>query len=156
MGRSARVLGRPRHTLEAADAHDRRRRRPGAVRVRQEPAAAPQHYAGAAVTRRVLAIGGILLLFVLAGLTVWAAWLVNTEAGLHFVLRRLETLSAVSITASGARGTLSGPLEFDTLVIDHEAVRIDARKLRLHPKLSNLLSRTISIASAEAGTLEVT
>ena len=108
------------------------------------------------MTRRVLAIGGILLLFVLAGLTVWAAWLINTEAGLHFVLRRLETLSAVSITASGARGTLGGPLEFDTLVIDHEAVRIDARELRLQPELSNLLSRTISIASAEAGTLEVT
>lgn len=108
------------------------------------------------MTRRVLAIGGILLLFVLAGLTVWATWLVNTEAGLHFVLRRLETLSAVSITASGARGTLSGRLEFDTLVIDHEAVRIDARELRLQPELSNLLSRTISIVSAEAGTLEVT
>ena len=72
------------------------------------------------------------------------------------MLRRLETLSAVSITASGARGTISGPLEFDTLVIDHEAVRIDARELRLQPELSNLLSRTISIASAEAGTLEVT
>ena len=40
------------------------RRRSGAVRARQEPAAAPQHYAGAAVTRRVLAIGGLLLLFV--------------------------------------------------------------------------------------------
>ena len=108
------------------------------------------------MTRRVLAIGGVLLLFVLAGLTVWAGWLINTEAGLHFVLRRLETLSAVSITASGARGTIGGPLEFDTLVIDHEAVRIDARELRLQPELSNLLSRTISIASAEAGTLEVT
>src|SRR5688572_6043458 len=86
---------------------------------------------------------------------VWVAWLINTEAALHFVLRRLETLSAVSITASGARGTLGGPLEFDTLVIDHEAVRIDARELRLQPELSNLLSRTISITSAEAGTLEV-
>ena len=35
-------------------------------------------------------------------------------------------------------------------------MRIDARELRLQPELSNLLSRTISIASAEAGTLEVT
>jgi hypothetical protein len=67
------------------------------------------------VTRRVLAIGGILLLLVLRGAHVCAGWLINTEAGLHFVLRRLETLSSVSITTSGARGTIGGPLAFDSL-----------------------------------------
>jgi translocation and assembly module TamB len=103
----------------------------------------------------VLAFGGVLLLAVLVGLTVWAAWLLNTEAGLRFVLRRLETLSAVSVTATGARGTLDGPLTFDKLVIDHEAVRIEARDVRLAPELGNLLSRTISITSVEAGALEV-
>jgi translocation and assembly module TamB len=108
------------------------------------------------VTRRVLAISGILLLLVLVGLTAWAGWLINTEAGLHFVLRRLETLSAMSITATGARGTISGPLAFDSLVIDHEAARIEARALRLTPELGSLLSRTISIARAEAGAIEIT
>ncbi len=109
------------------------------------------------MTRRVLAIGGLLLLCrSWRGSRCGLAGSSTPRPGLHFVLRRLETLSAVSITASGARGTLSGPLEFDTLVIDHEAVRIDARELRLQPELSNLLSRTISITSAEAGTLEVT
>ena len=38
------------------------------------------------MTRRLLAIGGILLLFVLVGLTAWAGWLIHTEAGLQFVL----------------------------------------------------------------------
>ena len=108
------------------------------------------------MTRRVLAIGGILLLLAIVGLTVWAGWLINTEAGLHFVLRRLETLSSVSITTSGARGTIGGPLAFDSLVIDHEAVRIEARDLRLEPELTNLLSRTISITRAEAAAIEVT
>jgi len=107
------------------------------------------------VTRRLLAIGGILLLFAVAGLGVWAVWLVNTEAGLHFVLRRLETLSAVSIMARGARGTLAGTLEFDLLVIDHEAVRVEAHDLRIEAELANLLSRTISVAHAEAGAIEV-
>ena len=108
------------------------------------------------MTRRVLGIGGILLLFVLVGLTALAGWLINTEAGLQFVLRRLETLSAVSITASGARGTIGGPLAFDSLVVDHEAARIEVRDLRLEPELTNLLSRTISIRRAEAGAIEVT
>ena len=90
------------------------------------------------------------------GLTSCAGWLINTEAGLHFVLRRLETLSSVSIITSGARGTIGGPLAFDSLVIDHEAVRIEARDLRLEPELTNLLSRTISITRAEAGAIEVT
>jgi len=108
------------------------------------------------VTRRVLAIGGLLLLVVVVGLTLCAGWLINTEAGLHFVLRRLETLSSVSITTRGARGTIGGPLAFDSLVIDHEAVRIEARDLRLEPELTSLLSRTISITRAEAGAIEVT
>ena len=109
------------------------------------------------VTRRVLAIGGLVLLLVHGGAHgVGRAGSSTPRRDSISSLRRLETLSAVSITASGARGTIGGPLEFDTLVIDHEAVRIDARELRLQPELSNLLSRTISIASAEAGTLEVT
>ena len=107
------------------------------------------------MTRRLIAIGGLVLLLVVAALGVLAAWIVNTEAGLDFVLRRFERLSAVSITASGARGTLSGPLEFDTLVVDHEALRIEASDLRLEPELANLLSRTISLRSVTAGALEV-
>ena len=41
-------------------------------------------------------------------------------------------------------------------MIDHEAVRIEARDLRLEPELTSLLSRTISITRAEAGAIEVT
>ena len=60
------------------------------------------------MTRRVLAIGGLLLLVVVVGLTSFAGWLINTEAGLHFVLRRLETLSAVSITTRARAARSAG------------------------------------------------
>jgi translocation and assembly module TamB len=108
------------------------------------------------VTRRLVAIGAILLLAVLVAIPVLTGWLLNTEAGLHFVLRRLESLSAVSITSEGARGTIGGPLSFDRLTIDHDAVRIEVRELHLEPQLGSLLSRTISIARVEAGAVGVT
>jgi len=107
------------------------------------------------VTRRVLAVGGIVLLLLLIAIPILTGWLLNTEAGLHFVLRRLESLSAVSIKAEGARGTIGGPLEFDVLVVEQDAARIEVRELRLEPQLKNLLSRTISIVRVEAAAVDV-
>jgi translocation and assembly module TamB len=108
------------------------------------------------MTRRLVFIGGLLLLVALVGLFIFAGWLLNTEAGLRFTLKRLETLSAVSITTQGARGTIDGPLSFDSIVIDHEALRVEARDVRLAPELKGLLSRTISLARVDAGAVTVT
>jgi translocation and assembly module TamB len=108
------------------------------------------------MTRRLVLIGGLLLLLAIVGLFLFAGWLLSTEAGLHFTLKRLETLSAVSITTQGARGTIDGPLSFDSIVIDHEALRIEARDVRLAPELAGLLSRTISMARVDAGAVTVT
>jgi translocation and assembly module TamB len=108
------------------------------------------------MTRRLVFVGGLLLLVALVGLFIFAGWLLNTEAGLRFTLKRLETLSAVSITTQGARGTIDGPLSFDSIVIDHEALRVEARDVRLAPELKGLLSRTISLARVDAGAVTVT
>lgn len=108
------------------------------------------------MTRRILSAGALLLVLAVLGLAAFAGWLLNTEAGLQFALARLETLSSVSITARGARGTIRGPLSFETLLIEHEAVRIEASEVELEPRLSNLLSRTLSIARLRVGAVTVT
>jgi translocation and assembly module TamB len=104
---------------------------------------------------RWFVIAGLLLVLV-AGLAVFSGWLLNTEAGLKFVLSRLESLSAVQITTRGARGTIGGPMSFDSVVIDHEALRIEARSVSLEPRLASLVSRTIALARVSAGAVTVT
>ena len=103
--------------------------------------------------RRVAVILGLLLL---VGLPVGTAYrLLHHESGLQWVLTQLGRLPGVRIEATGASGTLAGPLEVERLVVDHEAVRIEARGLRLDARLRPLLVGNVHLEQASVAGLEV-
>ena len=65
-------------------------------------------------------------------------WLLYTQPGLQFALSQLQRIPNVRIEVTGARGTLAGPLAADQVVVDHEAVHIVARGVRVDPDTSGL------------------
>jgi translocation and assembly module TamB len=92
-----------------------------------------------------------LVLLVLAGAPLVLGWrLLNTEAGLRFALAQLDRLSSVRIVATGANGTLAGPLTIDRLLVEHEAVRIEAQELRLDLRLRALLAGNVHLEEVTA------
>ena len=68
----------------------------------------------------------VLLVVVVLPLVV-AQRVLTTEPGLRWALAQLAKLPTVRIEAQGASGTLAGPFTVERLVVDHEAVRIEAR-----------------------------
>ena len=82
---------------------------------------------------------GIAIVLVLVALALAASrWLLFTEAGLQFVLARIEHLPTVSIKTTNARGTIAGSLSVDEIVVDHEALHLVARDVRVKPHLLHI------------------
>ena len=100
----------------------------------------------------ILAAGALLLTALAVGLA-WRA--LDSEAGLRWLLAQLERVPSLRIETSGVRGTLAGPLAVDRLVVDHEAVRIEARGLRLQLRLRSLLAGNVHLDELAAEGVEV-
>ena len=98
----------------------------------------------------------IALLLVLAGLPVALGYQVlHSEWGLQFLVSQLHRIPGVRIEVGGARGVLAGPLEFDRVIVEHPAVRIDARDLRLDLETAALLGGQIELESATIGRVDI-
>jgi translocation and assembly module TamB len=107
------------------------------------------------MSRRFVIATGVLLVLAL-GAIVASHWLLFTEAGLAFVLKRIEHLSTVSIVAEGAQGTIASGLSAQKVTIDHEAIHIELERLSVTPDLARLLVQTAAIERLEVGRLDVT
>ena len=95
-------------------------------------------------------------LLVLVGVLLLLGYrLLATQSGLEFALRQLDRLQGVRVTVDGASGTLLGPLDADRLLIEHEAVRIEAREVRLQASPAALLGGHILIETLSAGSVRV-
>ncbi len=53
--------------------------------------------------------------------------LLYTQQGLEFALAQLQRVEAARIEVRGARGVIAGALSFDRVIVDHAAVRVEAR-----------------------------
>ena len=96
--------------------------------------------------RRGWVILGVVVLLI-AGLTGVAVYRVlHTQAGLDFVLRQLDRVPGIRIDVQGARGTLAGSLAVDRVVVEHDAVHIDLRGLRVTSDLSGLTLGRLRLA----------
>jgi translocation and assembly module TamB len=98
----------------------------------------------------------IAALAVLVGLPLALAYRVlHSEAGLQFALAQLARLPTVRIEASGASGTLAGPLAVQRLVVDHEAVRIEATGVRVDARLRSLATGNVHLEQLSVDGVEV-
>jgi translocation and assembly module TamB len=61
----------------------------------------------------------------------------------------------VRIEATGASGTLAGPLTIERLVIDHEAARIEARGVRLDARVRSVLAGNVHFEQATVERLDI-
>lgn len=103
--------------------------------------------------RRIILVAALLLLI---GLPLAATHrLLYSEAGLRFALAQLSRIPAVRIEVTGASGTLAGPLAVQRVLVEHEAVRIEARGLRLDARLRSLLGGNVYLEQAGADSVEV-
>jgi len=83
--------------------------------------------------------------------------LLETDAGLRFALAQLDRLSSVRVVAMGANGRLAGPVTIDRLLIEHDAVRIEAENVRLDSlRPRTLLAGTLRLDGLSARHVEVT
>ena len=97
-----------------------------------------------------------LVLVLLAGLAgVLGHWLLYTQEGLQFALRQAARLPSVKIEVQGARGTLSGPLDFDRIDVDHEAVHIEARGLHVVSQVRQLMLGQVTLRDVRIERLSV-
>ncbi len=103
---------------------------------------------------RSIALGACALL--LAGGAVFVHRLLYTTEGLDLLLRQLGHLQTVRIEVTGTHGVLAGPLSADRIVVDHEAVHIEARRLRLHPRWGGALTGLVSIDGVSIGDVAIT
>jgi translocation and assembly module TamB len=95
-------------------------------------------------------------LALLVGAPVLVAYrLLQSEQGLQLVLAQLGRIPNVRIEATGASGTLAGPLTIERLVIEHDAVHVEARGLRLHAVLRSLLAGNLKFVSLSAEAVDV-
>ena len=107
------------------------------------------------MSRRTGIVIGVLLTLVLIAAFV-SRWLLYTEAGLQFVLARIEHLATVSIVTRGASGTIAGGLAAEHITIDHEAVHIELDRVRITPDLARILAQTAAVDRLESGVVDVT
>lgn len=83
------------------------------------------------------------------------SWMLRSEGGLQWLLSRLEELPQVHIEVDGPRGVLAGPFAADRLVIDTEAVHIEARGIRADPDTRALPAGMIRLPGLEVAGLDV-
>ena len=105
--------------------------------------------------RRHLVIAASLALL-LAVPTVLLHRLLYTREGLEYVLSMLQGLESVRIEVGGAEGSLAGPMSFRHVVVDHDAVRIEADGVRGVPSVARLLAGRLDLEQASIDRVEVT
>jgi len=101
-----------------------------------------------------LALGAFALLLGAGALFVQR--LLYTPEGLELLLSQLGRLQTVRIEVTGPQGVLAGPLSADKVVVDHAAVRIEARYLRLRPRWYGALTGFVSLDEVSIGSIEIT
>ncbi|HKC16935.1 MAG TPA: translocation/assembly module TamB domain-containing protein [Steroidobacteraceae bacterium] len=93
------------------------------------------------------------LLLLVGGAIYYFGW---TAGGLQrLVWLANRRLGPVTLTISGARGTLHGGLHVDRVVVDHQRVRVTAVRLDGRVALLPLLWQTIHVTQAEIGDVQV-
>jgi len=106
--------------------------------------------------RRVLHTSWISLLaliMLVAGAIYYCGW---TESGLQqLVWLANRRLGPVTLTISGARGTLHGGLHVDRVVVEHQRVRVTAVRVDGRVALLPLLWQTIRVTHADIGSAQV-
>ncbi|MEJ2521870.1 MAG: translocation/assembly module TamB domain-containing protein [Gammaproteobacteria bacterium] len=103
------------------------------------------------MTRRLLLLAAGLV----AALVLGGAWLLGTEAGLHFVLARVLPTLPISVEVRDAEGRLSGPLRVGFLRVDTPAARVTARDVEADWSPLALLAGKVRIVRLHAATLQV-
>jgi translocation and assembly module TamB len=104
--------------------------------------------------RRAILIGLLALLVLVPAALVHR--LLYTREGLEWLLSALERIESVHIEVSGANGMLAGPLSFDRVVVDHEAVRVEADGVRATLGVRGLLAGQLLLEDASIDRVEVT
>lgn len=101
-----------------------------------------------------------MVLAVIAGLVLLSGFityrLLYTEQGLNLLLGRMQGLPGMSIEIRGARGTLAGPFSAQKLIVDLEAVHVEASDLEMDPELGSLFSGRIVIDGLRVSAIDVT
>jgi translocation and assembly module TamB len=72
------------------------------------------------------------------------AWLISTEAGLARVVAMLDSLDKVKIHVTGAHGRLIGPMQVDSIVIEHPRATIRVNSLAVDLEPTEFLAGRIS------------
>ncbi|HET7202220.1 MAG TPA: translocation/assembly module TamB domain-containing protein [Steroidobacteraceae bacterium] len=105
--------------------------------------------------RRGWIIAGAVLLLLLGTFGLLAHRLLYTQAGLDFAIRQLDRLPGLRIDVSGARGTLAGPLDAERIVVDHEAVYLEASDVHVAMQSRALLAGTVHLRDFSIGQVSV-
>ena len=107
-------------------------------------------------TRRwILSVGLAVLLLATVAAGVLVHRLLYTPAGLDLLVRQLARLDSVKIEVRGAEGVLAGSLSAEAVIVDHEAVRIEARRLRVRPDLHAALTGLVTLDEVAIGEISV-
>jgi translocation and assembly module TamB len=107
------------------------------------------------VRRRFGVVVAVVALLLVAVLGVLVQRLLYTQGGLEFALRQLNRLQGIRIETTGARGSLAGPLDVERIVVDHEALSLEARDLHVAVQSRPLLAGTVRLHDLSIGRLVV-
>jgi translocation and assembly module TamB len=98
---------------------------------------------------------GVVLLALVGLPLLLGSQLLHSEQGLRFLLSQLDRIPDVQITVMGANGTLDGPITIDRLVVDHEAVHVEARDIHLQLNQQALWGGKVHLDAASATDVDV-
>ncbi|HXW10424.1 MAG TPA: translocation/assembly module TamB domain-containing protein [Steroidobacteraceae bacterium] len=101
--------------------------------------------------RRIAIVLGLVTLLLIAVAAVLAHRLLYTQAGLEFALSQLHRVPGTRIEVTGARGTLAGPLDVSRLVVDHEALHLEARDVHVELQSNTLLAGKVRLRGLSIG-----
>lgn len=105
--------------------------------------------------RRLLLVVAALVLLSGVVLAVLAYRLLYSQAGLEFALGQLHRVPGARIEVQGAEGTLAGPLDVARLVVDHEALHLEAHDLHVALKPHSLLAGSVYLRELTVGRIAV-
>jgi translocation and assembly module TamB len=110
------------------------------------------------VTRRrvIFAVVLALLVVLATGAALFLHRLLYTPEGLDVALRQLDRLQTIKVQVTGAKGVLAGALSADRVVVDHEAVHIEARGLRAQPRVRGLFAGLLTLEDVAIAKIDVT
>ena len=99
-------------------------------------------------------LASLALLFLMAAA---AAWIVNTQAGSSWALRRAAALSPQPLTFGAIEGTIAGALVLHELRYggDDSRLTLSAQRVRLQLALGDLLGGAIHVEAAQVADLFV-